>query len=691
MEFISRTDAVQMINGIEKEDIDMIIPYTVKGDEEKAEAFSTVFASVFNHTDRPWAAQSPELENNECGNSDFPFVDTEIVRDQLYQLNVHKSMGPDGIHPRVLKELVDVMAGPLLIIYQRSWESGEVPADWKLANVIPIYKKGVREDPGKYRPVSPTSAPGKIVENIILGTIERHLKNNAIIRHSQHGFTKGKSCLTNLISFYDKVTHLVDEGKVVDVVFLDLSKAFDTVPHSILLNKLSNSGKRGFMVRWVKNWLKSRAQRVVVNEATSGCMGNKQEELEAIVQLENYDTVAITETQWDDLHSWSAAMDGYKPFRRDRQGRRGGGVALYVRECFGCLELEDSDDRVECLWVRIRGKANKADIVVGICYRPPSQDEEADEIFHKQLGEVSRSLALVLVGDFNLPDVCWKYNTAERKQSRRFLERVEDNFLTQLVREPTREGAPLDLLLVNREGLVGDVMVGGHLGCSDHNMIEFSILREVSKTSCSQGTQPPALEDRDRQQNEAPIIQGEMVIDLLQPLDTHKSMGPDGIHPRVLRELAEGLTKLLSIIYQQSWLTGEVPDDWKLANVTPIYKKGRKEDPGNYRPVNLTSVPGKVTEQIILSAITLHIQDNQVIMPSQHGFRKGRSCSTNLISFYDKVTHLVDKGKAVDVVYLDFSKAFDAVSHSILLEKLAPHGLDGFAGLKTGWVAGPKE
>ncbi|KAK4828578.1 hypothetical protein QYF61_027668 [Mycteria americana] len=146
---------------------------------------------------------------------------------------------------------------------------------------------------------------------------------------------------------------------------------------------------------------------------------------------------------------------------------------LYVRECLDRLELDDGDDRVECLWVRIRRKANKADIVVGVCYRPPNQDEETDELFYKQLGEASRSLALVLVGDFNLPDVCWKYNTAERKQSRRFLERVADNFLTQLVSEPTREGAPLDLLFTNREGLVSHVMVGGCLGQSDHEMIEF--------------------------------------------------------------------------------------------------------------------------------------------------------------------------------------------------------------------------
>ncbi|GAB0205952.1 mitochondrial enolase superfamily member 1 [Grus japonensis] len=81
-------------------------------------------------------------------------------------------------------------------------------------------------------------------------------------------------------------------------------------------------------------------------------------------------------------------------------------------------------------------------------------------------------------------------------------------------------------------------------------------------------------------------------------------------------------------------------------------------------------------EQIILSAIVQHIQDNQVIRPSQHGFMKGRSCLTNLISFYDKVACLVDEGKAADVVYLDFSKAFDTISHNILLEKLAAHSLD---------------
>jgi len=149
-------------------------------------------------------------------------------------------------------------------------------------------------------------------------------------------------------------------------------------------------------------------------------------------------------------------------------------VAMYIRDCFDCTELKDCDDNVECLWVKMKGKANKADILLGVCYRPPDQNEEADEAFYKTLAEVSQSLVLVLVGDFNLPDICWKYNTAERKQSTRFLECVGDNFLMQLVSERTRGAASLDLLFTNREGLVGDVVIRGHLGIRDHEMTEFS-------------------------------------------------------------------------------------------------------------------------------------------------------------------------------------------------------------------------
>jgi len=104
------------------------------------------------------------------------------------------------------------------------------------------------------------------------------------------------------------------------------------------------------------------------------------------------------------------------------------------------------------------------------------------------------------------------------------------------------------------------------------------------------------LEDREGVRNKPPIIQEESGKDLLCHLDTYKSMGLDGIHPRVLRKWADELAKPLSIIYQQSWLTREIPDDWRIARVTPIYKKGWKEDPGNCGPVSLTLQQVKILE-----------------------------------------------------------------------------------------------
>jgi len=137
------------------------------------------------------------------------------------------------------------------------------------------------------------------------------------------------------------------------------------------------------------------------------------------------------------------------------------------------------------------------------------------------------------------------------------------------------------------------------------------------------------------------MIQDEIVLDLLRKLNVYKFIMPDGLHPRVLRKLVDVFAKPLSTIFSQSWLTGDVLVDWKLANVTPIFKKGRRDDPGSYRPISLTSVPGKVMERIISGTIMDQLKVNQGIRPSQHGFTNGRCCLTNLISFYDKVTRLV--------------------------------------------------
>jgi hypothetical protein len=164
---------------------------------------------------------------------------------------------------------------------------------------------------------------------------------------------------------------------------------------------------------------------------------------------------------------------------------------------------------------------------------------------------------------------------------------------------------------------------------------------------------------------------------LLKSIDPRKANGPDLIPTRVLKECAEEIAPYLRIIYEQSFVTGEVPQDWTTANVTAIYKKGDRSTPSNYRPVSLTCVPCKLMEHIIYSHIMAHLNDHSILSDNQHGFRKNRSPDTQLIITTEKLSRALDQGIQSDVIILDFSKAFDKVPFKKLLLKLDHYGIRG--------------
>jgi hypothetical protein len=215
---------------------------------EMADILNKFFSSVFTKEDLTNMPTKDRETNN---------VITDLKKDS--------APGPDNIHPRLLKELKYQVARPLVIIFRKSIDSGEVPGDWKKAKVVPVYKKGSKSDPGNYRPVSLTSVPCKILESLIKDKVMKHLEEEKLIKESQHRFMPGRSCTTNLTIFLDELTKAVDNGKAADVFYLDFAKAFNKVAHQRLMVKVEAKGIGGKISRWLEEWLKDRTQTVVVD------------------------------------------------------------------------------------------------------------------------------------------------------------------------------------------------------------------------------------------------------------------------------------------------------------------------------------------------------------------------------------------------------------------------------------------
>ncbi|MCS5550755.1 MAG: reverse transcriptase domain-containing protein [Gammaproteobacteria bacterium] len=233
----------------------------ISDSKEKAELLLSQFKSVFTketNSEMPLVRKQAKVDITPI------IIDQKGLEKLLSRINPFKSSGPDNIPNRILKECATHLAPILKTILQRSLDTGQLPKDWRDANISSIFKKGDKHLPENYRPVSLTSVTCKILEHIICRHIMKHLERNKILTNLNHGFRSGYSCETQLITTINDFLKEHDKGHQVDIAILDFSKAFDTVPHNKLLHKLNNYGIKGNIHKWLTNFLTTRTMRTIV-------------------------------------------------------------------------------------------------------------------------------------------------------------------------------------------------------------------------------------------------------------------------------------------------------------------------------------------------------------------------------------------------------------------------------------------
>ena len=196
--------------------------------------------------------------------TDINITDLDIQK-AISEMNENSSAGPDDIPSLFLIKTKETISTPLRIILRMSLDEGVIPEIYKLANITPIHKGGVKTKPEQYRPVSLTSHIMKVFERVMKNHILLHLTSNNLINEHQHGFVPGRSTQSQLLVHFRDIYEAMEEGVRMDSIFLDFSKAFDKVDHSILLKKVAAHGIKGKIGNWIREFLSNRKFTVIAN------------------------------------------------------------------------------------------------------------------------------------------------------------------------------------------------------------------------------------------------------------------------------------------------------------------------------------------------------------------------------------------------------------------------------------------
>ena len=238
-----------------------------KNDLEKSKVLNDFFSSVFVKEDLDNIPELPMRNKDKFLKSIV--ITREDIETKLKNLNPNKATGPDKIPPLILKKLAHELSFPLHTIFNKSISENHVPSKWRMSDISGIFKKGAKNLASNYRPVSLTCILCKVLESFVRDALLKYMEENNFFSKCQHGFRRHRSCVTQLLEVLNDLTNLIEEKLDFDILYLDFAKAFDTVPHQRLLNKLKAYGIEGDILNWISSFLSNRTQRVRVNNSYS--------------------------------------------------------------------------------------------------------------------------------------------------------------------------------------------------------------------------------------------------------------------------------------------------------------------------------------------------------------------------------------------------------------------------------------
>lgn len=230
---------------------------------DAANLFATYFSSVYS-SDNPYCP--PEMSLNHLNLPDYS-ISISTIYTELSSLSPHKGPGPDGVHPILLKNCPFVLARPLHIIFNKSLQNGHFPTFWKTSYVIPIHKSGDKSDIQNYRPICIISTIAKLFERLVTQYLSTMLSSEIIPQ--QFGFCAGRNTELNLLTYTHYLLEALESGAEVHAVYTDFSKAFDRVPHNIIMRRLESLGVNGSLLSWIESLITGRVQLVKVGNFLS--------------------------------------------------------------------------------------------------------------------------------------------------------------------------------------------------------------------------------------------------------------------------------------------------------------------------------------------------------------------------------------------------------------------------------------